>query len=99
MRKAEQKASSKKKLSELKCTEWWYQWLSQALLIKAGRSVVLARLTRVPARGHYDESTNFRAFEAFEASERSVLLTRTTTGQGSDKSTERGMGRRGSRPA
>ena len=34
-RKAEQKAGSKEKLSELKCAEWWYQWLSQALLIKA----------------------------------------------------------------
>ena len=63
-RKAERKAGSKEKLSELKCTEWWYQWLSQALLIKVERSVVLARFTRVPARGHYDELTNFRAFEA-----------------------------------
>ena len=41
-RKAEQKADSKEKLSELKCTEWWYQGLSQALLIKAERSVVQA---------------------------------------------------------
>ena len=64
MRKAEQKASSKEKLSELKCAKWWYQGLSQALLIKAERSVVLAWSTRVPARDHYDESTKFRAFEA-----------------------------------
>ena len=49
MRKAERKASSKEKLSELKCAEWWYQWLRQALLIKAERSVVLAWFTRVPA--------------------------------------------------
>ena len=48
-RKAERKASSKEKLSELKCAEWWYQWLSQALLIKAERSVVLAWFTKVPA--------------------------------------------------
>ena len=63
VRKAERKASSKEKLSELKCIEWWYQGLSQALLKKAERSVVLARFTRVPAWDHYDESTNFRAFE------------------------------------
>ena len=48
VRKAEQKAGSKEKLSELKGVEWWYQWLSQALLIKVERSVVLAWLTRVP---------------------------------------------------
>ena len=63
-RKAERKAGSKEKLSELKCTKWWYQWLSQALLIKVERLVVLAWFTRVPARDHYDESTKFRAFEA-----------------------------------
>ena len=45
---------SKEKLSELKCAEWWYQWLSQALLIKAERSVVLARFTRVLAWDHYE---------------------------------------------
>ena len=61
-RKAKRKAGSKEKLSELKCAEWWYQWLSQALLIKAESSVVLARFTRVPARDHYDESANFCAF-------------------------------------
>ena len=61
---AEQKVGSKEKLGELKCAEWWYQGLSQALLIKAERSVVLARFTRVPARDHYDELTKFRAFEA-----------------------------------
>ena len=54
MRKVERKVGSNKKLSELKCAEWWYQWLSQALLIKAERSVVLARFTRVPARDHYE---------------------------------------------
>ena len=54
VRKAEQKASSKEKLSELKCAKWWYQWLSQALLIKAEQSVVLVRFTRVPVRGHYE---------------------------------------------
>ena len=54
VRKAEQKAGSKEKLSELKCTEWWYQWLSQALLIKAERSVVLAWSTRVPTWDHYE---------------------------------------------
>ena len=54
VRKAERKAGSKKKLSELKCAEWWYQWLSQALLIKAERSVVLMRFTRVPAWDHYE---------------------------------------------
>ena len=64
VRKAERKASSKEKLSELKCTEWWYQWLSQALLIKAEHSVVLAWFTRVPAWDHYDESTKFHVFEA-----------------------------------
>jgi len=53
-RKAERKAGSKEKLSELKCVEWWYQWLSQALLIKAEHLVVLARSTRVPARDHYE---------------------------------------------
>ena len=62
-RKAERKAGSKEKLSELKCAEWWYQWLSQALLIKAERSVVLAWFTKVPARDHYDELTKFCAFE------------------------------------
>ena len=63
MRKAERKAGSKKKLSELTCTEWWYQWLSQALLIKVEHSVVLALFTRVPARDHYNKSTNFRKFK------------------------------------
>ena len=53
MRKAERKASLKEKLSELKCDEWWYQWLSQALLIKVERSVVLAWFNRVLARDHY----------------------------------------------
>ena len=57
MRKAERKAGSKEKLSELKYVEWWYQGLSQALLIKAERSVVLARSTRVPARFTMNEST------------------------------------------
>ena len=66
MRKAKRKASSKEKLSELMCTEWWYQGLSQALLIKAERSVVLAWFTRVTTRDHYDESTKFRAFEVSE---------------------------------
>jgi len=64
MRKAEQKAGSKEKLSELKCAEWWYQWLSQALLIKVEHSVVLACSTRVPTWDHYDESTKFHAFDA-----------------------------------
>ena len=54
VRKAERKASSKEKLGELKCTEWWYQWLRQALLRKAERSVVLTQFTRVPARDHYE---------------------------------------------
>ena len=40
--RTERKAYSKKELGELKCTEWWYQWLGQALLIMAERSVVLA---------------------------------------------------------
>ena len=35
-------------------TEWRYQWLRQALLIKVERSVILARSARVPARGHYE---------------------------------------------
>ena len=61
-RKAERKAGSKEKLNELKCTEWWYQGLSQALLIKAERLVVLAWSIRVPVWDHYDESTKFRAF-------------------------------------
>ena len=64
VRKDERKASSKEKLSELKCVEWWYQWLSQALLIKAECSVVLARFTRFPARDHYGGSTKFLALEA-----------------------------------
>ena len=64
VRKDKQKAGSKEKLSELKCAEWWYQGLSQALLIKAERSVVLAWFTRVPAWNHYDESAKFRAFKA-----------------------------------
>ena len=64
VRKAKRKAGSKEKLSELKYAEWWYQGLSQALLIKAERSMVLARSTRIPARDHYDESTKFHAFEA-----------------------------------
>ena len=63
-RKAERKVGSKEKLSKLKCTEWWYQWLSQALLIKAEHSVVLARFTRVLARYHYGGSTKFHEFEA-----------------------------------
>ena len=63
VRKAKRKASSKEKLSELKCAEWWYQWLSQSLLMKAEWSVVLAWSTRVPTRGHYDESTKFRVFK------------------------------------
>ena len=54
VRKAERKACSKEKLSELKCAEWWYQGLSQALLIKVERSVVLAQSTRVPAQDHYE---------------------------------------------
>ena len=28
--RTERKACSKEKLGELKCTKWWYQWLSQA---------------------------------------------------------------------
>ena len=48
-RLSKRKVGSKEKLSELRCAEWWYQWLSQALLIKAERSVVLARSTRVLA--------------------------------------------------
>ena len=52
--KADRKAGSKEKLSELKCAEWWYQWLRQALLRKAERSVVLTQFTRVPARDHYE---------------------------------------------
>jgi len=64
VRKAEQKAGSKEKLTELKCAEWWYQGLSQALLIKAKRSVVLARPTRVPTWDHYDELTKFHVFES-----------------------------------
>ena len=51
-RKAERKVCSKEKLDELKCAEWWYQWLSQALLIKTERSVVLTWFTRVPAWDH-----------------------------------------------
>ena len=54
VRKVEQKDGSKEKLSELKYAEWWYQWLSQALLIKAEWSMVLTRFTRVPARDHYE---------------------------------------------
>ena len=54
VRKAKRKAGSKEKLSELKCAEWWYQWLSQALLIKAERSMVLTRFTRVPMWDHYE---------------------------------------------
>ena len=64
VRKAKRKAGSKEKLSELKCAEWWYQWLNQALLIKAERLVVLARFTRVPARDHYGGLTKFHALEA-----------------------------------
>ena len=64
VRKAEQKVGSKEKLSELKGAEWWYQWLSQALLIKVERSVVLAQSTKVLAWDHYEESTKFRVFEA-----------------------------------
>ena len=37
-----EKLAQKKKLGELKFTEWWYQWLGQALLIMVERSVVLA---------------------------------------------------------
>ena len=44
-----EKLAQGKKLSELNCAKWWYQWLSQALLIKAKHSVVLAWFTRVPA--------------------------------------------------
>ena len=54
VRKAKRKAGSKEKLGELKCAELWYQWLSQALVIKAERSVVLTWFTRVPARDHYE---------------------------------------------
>ena len=48
------KLAQRENLSELKCAEWWYQWLSQALLIKAERSVVLTRFTRVSTRDHYE---------------------------------------------
>jgi len=48
------KLAQRENLCEVKCDEWWYQWLSQALLIKAERSVVLAWFTRVLARDHYE---------------------------------------------
>ena len=64
VRKAKRKAGSKEKLSELKYAEWWYQGLSQALLIKAEHLVVLAWSTRVLAWDHYDESTKIHVFEA-----------------------------------
>ena len=53
-RRTVRKARSKEKLDELKCTKWWYQWLSQALLIKAERAVVLVWSTRVPTWDHYE---------------------------------------------
>ena len=66
-RKSERKAGPKEKLSELKCAKWWYQWLSQALLIKAEWPVVLAWSTRVPARGHYERIDQILC--VFEASD------------------------------
>ena len=90
VRKAEQKAGSKEELSELKCIEWWYQGLSQALLIKGERSVVLARSTRVPTLDHYERIDQILRIRG----ERRVmpLLTGTTARQVSDKSEEKGYG-------
>ena len=61
------KLAQKEKLGELECTEWWYQWLGQALLIMAERSVVLAQSTKVPARATSNEWTEF--FRASEVSD------------------------------
>ena len=89
-RKAKRKVVSKEKLSELKCVEWWYEGLSQALLIKAERSVVLAWSTRVPALDHYERIDQILRVRG----ERRVmpLLTGTTARQVSDKSVEKGYG-------
>ena len=62
-----EKLAQEEGLGELECTEWWYQWLSQALLIKAEQSVVLARFTRVPARDHYERIDQILC--VFEASD------------------------------
>ena len=56
-----EKLAQKEKLGELKCTEWWYHWLGQALLIMAERSVVLAQSTLVLAQATTNESTEFFA--------------------------------------
>ena len=89
-RKAERKACAKEKLIELKCAEWWYQGLSQVRLIKAERSVVLARSTRVPMWDHYNESTEFSRVRGERRA--MPLLTSMTAGQGSNKSAEKGYG-------
>ena len=86
-----ERLAKRKKLSELKRTEWWYQGLSQARLIKAERSVVLARSTRVPMWDHYNESNEFSRVRGERRA--MPLLTSMTAGQGSDKSVEKRYGK------
>ena len=40
-----EKLAQEEGLGELECTEWWYQWLGQSLLVMAEWSVVLAQST------------------------------------------------------
>jgi len=83
----------KEKLGELEYTGWWYQWLGQALLIMAERSVVLAQSTHCSCAGSLQMNRPNFSHVRGERCPRS-LMTSMTIGQGSDKSAEKSMERR-----
>ena len=90
------KLAQEEGLGELECTEWWYQWLGQALLIMVERSVVLVQSTFHSCVGPLQMNRpNFLRVRG----ERCLrpLMTSIATGQGSGNSAERSTGRRGSR--
>ena len=62
-----ERLAQKEGLGELECTEWWQQWLGQALLIMVERSVVLVQCTFGSIVATTNDSTEF--FRAFKASD------------------------------
>ena len=85
------KLAQKEKLGELECTGWWYQWLGQALLIMAERSVVLAQSTFGSCVGPLQMNRpNFLRVRGEQCPR--PLMTNTAARQGSDKSPEKEYG-------
>ena len=82
-------------LGELECTVWWYQWLGQALLVMAERSVVLAQSTFGSCVGPLQMNRpNFSRVRGERCPR--PLMTSIAIGHGSDKGIERSAKRRGS---